>query len=93
MIPPAPKVHARDLPGWRVVTMMTQNTLAAWPDYAFDVPIYRRRIFGIDGVLVNDPAGVRHVMADAARKYARPASFARILRPLAGNGVLSGRRD
>ncbi len=88
VIPPAPKVHAKDLAAWRVVREFTRDTLSAWPDYAFDVPINRRRIFGIDGILINDPDGVRHVMATAAQKYTRPVSFVRIFRPLGGNGVL-----
>jgi cytochrome P450 len=88
IVPPAPKVHDKDLAAWRVVRDFPRDTLSTWPDYAFDVPINRRRIFGIDGVLINDPEGVRHVMATAARKYARPVAFVRIFRPLAGNGLI-----
>ena len=88
IVPPAPKVHAKDLSGWRVLRDFSRDTLSTWPDYAFDVPINRRRILGIDGVLINDPDGVRHVMATAAQNYSRPVAFVRIFRPFAGNGLI-----
>ncbi len=88
IIPPAPKVHAKDLPAWRVVRDFARDTLSTWPDYAFDVPLNRRRIFGIDGVLINDADGVRQVMATAAQKYTRPVAFVRIFRPFSGNGLI-----
>jgi cytochrome P450 len=88
VVPPAPKVHAKDLPAWRIVRDFTQNTVSSWPDYAFDVPIYQRRIFGIDGVLINDPDGVRHAMATTAQNYTRPVAFVRIFRPFVGNGLI-----
>jgi cytochrome P450 len=86
--PPAPEVHAKDLPAWRVLRDFPRDTLSSWPDYAFDVPINRRRILGVDSILINDPEGVRHVMTTAAHKYIRPVSFVRIFRPFAGNGLI-----
>ncbi len=88
IIPPAPKVHAKDLPAWRLIRDFPKDTLSTWPDYAFDVPINRRRTFGIDGVLINDPDGVRHVMATAAQNYTRSVAFVRIFRPFVGNGLI-----
>lgn len=88
MIPPAPKVYAKDLPAWRLVLEFSRNTVAAMPDDAFDVLIRRRRVFGIDTLRVSDPEGVWHVLAMAAAKYKRPMAAYRILRPLGGQGVL-----
>ena len=87
IIPPPPKVHAKDLPTWRHLLTAQRNSLAIFPDYAFDVPFRRRTLLGIDAVLVNDPAGVRHVLATNAANYVRPTMMPRVLRPLLGRGV------
>jgi len=59
IVPPAPKVHARDLPMWRHLLTAQRNSIAIFPDYTFDVPFARRMLLGIVAVLVNDPASVR----------------------------------
>jgi cytochrome P450 len=88
IVPPAPKVHAKDLPLWRFLPALSRNTLSTLPDYAFDVLINRRRVLGIDSMLVNDPGGIRHVLTTAIGKYKRPMSSYRVFRPFAGNGLL-----
>jgi cytochrome P450 len=88
IVPPAPKVHAKDLPMWRFLLAFPRNTPSTLPDYAFDVLISRTRILGVDVLLINDPEGVRQVMATAAQNYVRPVATLRVFRPLAGGGVL-----
>jgi cytochrome P450 len=88
VIPPAPTVHPKDLPAIKLLLGSIRDNLSIWPDYAFDVTFNRSKLFGIESVLVNDPAGIRHVMAANAKNYIRPVIFPRILRPLAGAGVL-----
>jgi cytochrome P450 len=85
--PPAPPVHPKDLPALRLLFGSIRNSLAIWPDHAFEIAFSRNRLFGIESVLINDPAGVRHVMATNAANYVRPAMLPRLLRPLAGQGV------
>jgi cytochrome P450 len=87
VIPPAPKVHAKDLPTWRHVLTGQRNSIAIFPDYAFDVPIARRKLLGVDAVLINDPEGIRHVLATNAANYVRPTMMPRVLRPLLGRGI------
>ena len=88
IIPPAPPVHPKDLPSLKLLMTSIRNSLAIWPDYAFDVQFSRNRLFGIETVLVNDPAGVRHVMTTNAGNYVRPAMMARIMQPVLGRGLL-----
>lgn len=88
VIPPAPIVYPKDLPGWRAVRDFTRSSVSAWPERAFNLPAYDRRIFGITGVLVNDPEGTRHVLATNAANYVRAVPFIRFFRPLVGNGIL-----
>ncbi len=87
VVPPAPAVHAKDLPAIQLLFGSIRNSLAIWPDYAFDVTFNRNKLFGIESALVNDPAGVRYVMATNAANYVRPAILPRLFRPLAGQGV------
>jgi cytochrome P450 len=87
VIPPAPKVHAKDLPTWRHVLTAQRNSIAIFPDYVFDVPFARRRLLGVEAVLINDPEGIRHVLATNAANYVRPTMMPRVLRPLLGQGI------
>jgi len=87
VIPPAPKVHPKDLPALRHLLTAQRNSLEIFPSYAFEVPFARRRLLGIDAVLVNDPAGVRHVLATNAANYVRPVFLPRVARPLIGGGL------
>jgi len=87
VIPPAPAVHPKDLPPVRLLLNSVRNSLSIWPDYAFDTTFVRNKQFGIESVLINDPAGVRHTLATNAANYVRPAMLPRLLRPLVGRGV------
>jgi cytochrome P450 len=87
IVPPAPAVHAKDLPALRHLLTVQRNSIAIFPGYAFEVPLARRRLLGIDAVLVNDPAGVRRVLAANATNYVRPTMMPRVLRPLLGEGL------
>ena len=87
VIPPAPKVHDRDLPGWRALYKFNRNTLSSQPQRAFEEPVIRRCIFGLESLLINDPDGIRHVLATAMDKYKRLVAADRILGPLGGTGL------
>jgi cytochrome P450 len=41
----------------------------------------------VEAVLINDPEGIRHVMATNATNYVRPKMMPRVLRPLLGHGI------
>ena len=74
IIPPAPKVHAKDFPGWRLLLGVQRNTVSGLPDYAFDALISRRRVLGFDSLLLSDPDGVRYVLTNTMEKYKRLVS-------------------
>src|SRR5215470_16336272 len=87
LVPPAPKVHEKDLPGWRVLFAFNRNTLSVQPKRAFEELAIRRRIFGLESILLNDPDGIRHVLTTAMDKYRRLIAADRILGPLGGDGM------
>ncbi|HKN30887.1 MAG TPA: cytochrome P450 [Roseiarcus sp.] len=86
-VPPAPTVHTRDLPVWRLLWNVTRSTVSIWPDYAFDILYARSRVLGVETLLVSDPEGVRHVLTANAGNYRRPYSVTRVARPLVGSGL------
>ncbi len=89
IMPPAPQVHPKDSPSLKL--LMTEHSyslrdLAGL--HAFDVPFSRNRLFGLETVLINDPAGVRHMLTTNAANYVRPAMMPRIMQPVLGQGLL-----
>jgi len=87
IFPSAPKVHAADLPVWRLLPAIACSSLSFWPDSAFDFLINKNTMLGVTFVVVNDPEGVRHFLAVNAANYRRPSSVRRIAVPLAGSGL------
>ncbi|MDP1736849.1 MAG: cytochrome P450 [Caulobacter sp.] len=88
IIPPAPYVHPVDLSTPRLVVATLSNTLGNWSRNAFDIPYGRRKVLGVDSLLVNDPAAIREVLQTNMAAYARPLAAVRPVRPLAGAGLL-----
>ena len=91
-IPPAPPVHAKDLPLWRLMPKFIQSSLSIWPDYSFDVMYSRRKALGVEALLVNDPEGIRHVLSSGAANYRRPMPIIRVVPPADRFRHISGRR-
>src|SRR5262245_18088781 len=87
IVPPAPKVHAKELPVWRLLLLFTRNTVSALSEDAFDALISRRRVLGIDSLLISDPDAVRHVLATAMGSYERLVATRRILGPFGSSGI------
>ena len=74
VFPPAPKVHAADLPAWRLLPAVARSSLSFWPERAFDFLINKHKMLGITSIVVNDPEGVRHFLVVNAANYRRPSS-------------------
>lgn len=88
IVPPAPRVHRDELSTPRLVIETLKNTLGNWSEVAFDNLSGRRKVLGLDSLLVSDPEGVRHVLHTNFQNYRRPLSTVRPIRPLTGDGLL-----
>jgi cytochrome P450 len=91
LIPPTPKVHPRPLGGSvlgdaRIAWEMGRNLIGAWSEADFDSLVTPYRFMGQAGLVVSDPAGVRHVLTSPT--YRRPVKIGRQLKPLVGEGLL-----
>lgn len=84
-VPPAPE---RPLPAWQVYRLMRRNIIATWPRAAYEEMVVRRRLFGTDTLIVNDPGVIRHVLSGNAANYGRNITLVRPLRPSLRNGIL-----
>jgi cytochrome P450 len=87
IVPPAPAVHPKDLPTIRRLLGSISDSLSIWSDHAFDTTFSRSKLFGLESALINDPAGIRYILAANAANYVRPAVLPRLLRPLIGRGL------
>jgi cytochrome P450 len=84
IIPPAPKIHTRDLSTPRMIYEFTRSTIGIWPKHAFEDMVTGGR----GAILVNDPEGIRHVLSTNITNYRKPLNFNRVIRPFTGAGVL-----
>jgi len=88
LIPPAPKVHAKGQTNLRAAWSMMRNMVGAWSEADFDTLMTPYTFLGQPGLVVSDPAGVKHVLGAQAARYRRPYQAGRIIRPLVGEGLL-----
>ncbi|HQT79190.1 MAG TPA: cytochrome P450 [Rhodopila sp.] len=89
-VPMAPDVRlsARDF-----LRAVRTNALTMWPKSAYRNPIDVRPFLGRINVTLNDPEAIHHVLIGNAANYRRSPASIRILRPIAGNGLLLSQGD
>lgn len=67
--------------------VLRRNLLELWGEPAYTDGILPGTFLGRPQILLNDPAGIRHVLVTNAENYERNASTMRILEPLLGSGL------
>src|SRR5215207_8105015 len=75
---------------WRgIAAGLRDNALAAFPPDAFEELAVARSFVGRRQIILNDPAGIRHVRIENADNYRRTAAMGRLLGPVLGpHGML-----
>jgi cytochrome P450 len=68
--------------------VIRENALLMWPQAAYRDDAIVRPFLGRLNVLVNAPDAIRHVLMDNTANYRRSPASIRILRPIAGEGLL-----
>jgi cytochrome P450 len=76
------------LPLRQFLRAVRTNVLTIWPAAAYQKDITVRHFLGRLNVLVNEPAGIHHVLVDNHANYRRSPASIRILRPITGQGLL-----
>ncbi|MEI7712033.1 MAG: cytochrome P450 [Rhodospirillales bacterium] len=92
-VPPKPPVPAAPLPFRQFFRSLRANALATWPAAAYEQPFIKRNMFGRMNFVMNDAAGIYRVLVDNPGNYRRSPAAIRILRPIAGQGLLLAEGD
>ncbi len=92
-IPLTPPRPASPLPVRAFLRAVRTNALTVWPDRAYESDYTERHLLGRKTVLLNAPEAIHRVLVDNAANYRRTPASIRILRPIAGNGLLLSEGD
>ena len=92
-IAPKPPIPAEPLPFRQFFRAIRVNALTSWPEAAYEQPILRRNLFGRNNFLLNEPDAIHHVLVENPGNYRRSPAALRILRPIAGQGLLLSEGD
>ena len=86
--PVRPEPSTRRL-GWlSYLWQLRRNSLAVWPEGAYEEDFLVREILSRRTYYANSPETVRHVLLDHADNYAKGPLLRRSLQPLIGRGLL-----
>lgn len=88
LAPPRPAVPSSVPPWYWPADVLRMDPLCVWPTEAYEEDTYVRNFLGLKRRLLNSPAAIRHVLVDNFANYRRAPGSARILRTLAGEGLL-----
>ena len=92
-IAPKPPIPAEPLPFRQFFRAIRANALTSWPEAAYEQPILRRNLFGRTNLLLNEPDAIHRVLVENPGNYRRSPAALRILRPIAGQGLLLSEGD
>ena len=92
-VPPKPPVPAAPLPLRQFFRSLRANALATWPAVAYEEPFIKRNLLGRMNFVMNDADGIYRVLVDNPGNYRRSPAAIRILRPIAGQGLLLAEGD
>ena len=86
--PPRP-IYLADRPSLRQFLRSARtNALLIWPEAAYERDIVVNRLLGRTQILVNAPEAIHRVLVENPGNYRRTPASLRILRPIAGDGIL-----
>jgi cytochrome P450 len=92
-VPPKPPVPAAPLPFRQFFRTIRNNALATWPEAAYEQPFIKRNMLGRANFVLNEPDAIHRVLVDNPGNYRRSRAAIRILRPIAGQGLLLAEGD
>jgi unspecific monooxygenase len=76
------------LPLFQFLHAVRTNALTMWTAKAYQEDVLVRRFLGRSHVLINAPEAIHRVLVENHANYRRSPASIRILRPIAGNGLL-----
>jgi cytochrome P450 len=86
--PPVPQPPDTPLGFWDRLRVVRTNALQLWSREAYEKDTLFAPMLGKAMILLNRPQDVHHVLVEHPDRYQRSAASVRILRPIAGQGLL-----
>jgi cytochrome P450 len=87
-VPPRPPVPKAELGWYETFKTLRTNGLQMWPQQAYEADVLVQTFLGRQRFLLNAPDAIHHVLVGHADNYTRTPPSIRILRPIAGEGLL-----
>lgn len=79
---------------WRAVAgALRGDSLAAFPEEAFEQDVVVQHFLGRHHLLLQSPHAIRHVLIENPQNYARDPAVLRVLRPMFGRGLFLSAGD
>ena len=91
LVPPSPPRAPDEMTVLGRMKAIRNSPIGSWGQRAYEEVIVQGRFFRRNTFILNAPDGIKHVLVDNYENYTRaPAGF-RVLRPILGDGFLTGR--
>jgi cytochrome P450 len=88
LVPPSPPRAPETMTVFGRMSAMRRSAIETWGQRAYEEDIVQGRFFGRNSFILNTPDAIRHVLVDNYESYTRTPVGIRVLRPLAGDGLL-----
>ena len=88
-VPPKPVPRTKPIGALDLIFTAYRNPLEIWGEFSYSEPHMTVRTFGVNTLIANDPALVRHIMVDNVKNYVMAPIRQRILRPILHDGLLT----
>jgi cytochrome P450 len=86
---PAPVPPRGPMSLWQILRTLPDNTIATFPQEAYELDIVERKLFGRRQFVINDPAAIKHVLLDNVANYEKTELTRRVLEPGLGKGLIT----
>jgi cytochrome P450 len=86
---PAPVPPRGRMPFFELLRTLPNNTIATFPQEAYEQDIVQRRLFGRSQFIISDPGAIKQVFLDNVANYEKTELTRRVLEPGLGKGLIT----
>jgi cytochrome P450 len=86
---PAPVPHRGRMPLFQFLRTLPDNSIATFPQEAYEEDIIERSLFGRHQFVVNDPVAIKQIFLDNVANYEKTEIVRRVLEPGLGKGLIT----
>jgi cytochrome P450 len=86
---PAPVPPRGRMPFLKFIRTLPDNTIATFPQEAYELDIIERRLFGRRQFIINDPVAIKRILLDNVANYEKTELTRRVLEPGLGKGLIT----